>query len=628
MPAISESIIRAACGKRVWERAEELLEWPALTALSVCGEGGSLELFGRCHGSEGELYALRVPVQNGAIAASSCTCRFDGKGACKHRIALLLAFHREPENFRAYPAIVEMIAACSPETLSDLVATMVRRSPDLLPLIATSRDSKDEPVRDTLRRALSGTNADDGRPVLERLFGQASQLEAKGDWFAAGELWSVAVEELAHAAVKFEKIYERQLESHDGYYDEEVNFGDEWVSMALEGLERAFEQDTIAPEACQTWLRVLWNADRKVKSLQYFAMPELVHDLCIRYAHNELWADIEATVRAELKRLPRQPDWQMGIIRSGGIELCQVPAGDDWDRAYNVGFLIERLYNQNRDKEAEALIAELGTTKQQFELKIRQGDFISAHQIARQYYASTPDQLLDCATQLDTAGASELALQLVLEAQKSGAVRNEYLPSHYDSTWRVWLCDFYLRYGRADEARPEAVRLFAKDPTAIQFDRLKRAVELKSDWKTERDAIESEVRSHAGKNRQGGSLADEVALRLALWEREAPRIYALSQKVSKQERPRVLEAVAAAIESEMPAEALALWRELAEWTIENRDQNAARRSYAQAAQALVHVRDLHKKLGSTAEWSEYRETLLGVYKTLRALPDEMNKAGV
>ncbi|BCM91379.1 hypothetical protein IAD21_03251 [Abditibacteriota bacterium] len=628
MPSLSESAIRAACGKRIWDRAEELLEWPALSSLSVCGEDDSVELFGRCHGSQGELYALRVRVQNGAVAESSCSCAYDGGGVCKHRVALLLVFTRQNEKFRAYPAIVEMIAACSHETLRDLVATMVRRSPDLLSLIAVSRDSGDEPVRETLRRALSGRNADDGRPVLERLFGQASQHEAQGDWFAAGELWSVALEELAHAAVKFEQVYERELEFQEGYYDEEVNFGEEWASMALQGLERAFEQDTLAPEARHSWLRSLWEAERAVKSLQYFSLPSLVRDLLSSFAPADLWADIEASVRADLKRAPRQPDWQASVFRGGGLELRQVPAGDDWERAHNVNFLLGRLYAQGRDREAQALIAEVGTSKQQFELKIRQGDFLGAQILARQVYNSTPHQLLECATQLDKAGASELALQLVLEAQKSGDVRGEYLPSHYEATWRVWLCDFYLRYGRATEARAEAVRLFAKEPKSDQFDRLKRAVELQSDWQSQRDSIEQDLRSHAGKNWQGGSRADEVALELVLCERDAPRIYSLFKKLAKSERHRRLEAVANAIEAEMPEQSLALWRELAEWIIEHRDQNSARRSYAHAAQALMHVRDLYKKLGSVDEWTDYRQTLLGVYKSLRALPDEMKKAGV
>jgi hypothetical protein len=286
------------------------------------------------------------------------------------------------------------------------------------------------------------------------------------------------------------------------------------------------------------------------------------------------------------------------------------------------------LYNQGRDKEAQTLIAELGTSKQQFELKVRNGDFLGAQLLARQVYNSTPNQLLECATQLDGAGASELALQLVLDAQKSGVTEGEYLPSHYETTWRVWLCDFYLRHERGVEARAEAVRLFAKDPKIVQFDRLKRAVELQGDWKSQRDSIEQEVRSHAGKTRLGVPLADSVALGLALCDGEAARIFARFAKIPPKERHRFLHAVAEAIEAELPAESLALWRELAEWTIENRDQNSARRSYASAAQCLIHVRDLHKRLDSMNEWIEYRKIFLGVYKTLRALPDEMNKAGV
>ena len=630
MKTLSESALRAACGKRVWERAEELLHWPALHLVSACGEGRAWELFGRCHGSQGELYALRVQVSGEALGETSCSCAFDGRGLCKHRVALALLWARHEDKFRVLPPLATMVAACSPETLADLVAAMVRRSPEFLSLLGASRggDEEEEPVRETLRRALSGRDADDGAPVLERVFGQANQLEAGGEWAKAGALWSVAIEELSHAAAGFEQIYEREVERMEGYHDEESNFGTGWAHSAVEGLGRAFEAE-VAPETRREWARSLWEAERAARDCEYFALPDQVRELLARWADEQLWADIEATLRAALKAQPRRPNYAAHALGGGSFEIMHIPAGDDYKRGHDVAFLLSRLQLQGKTEEAAALIAELGTTRQQFELRLRARDFAGAAKLAEQSYASTPYQLLACATQLDEAGASEIALQLVLDARQNPSSHDEFLPSHRANEWGAWLCDFYLRSKRGAEARVEAVRLFAASPDTTQFARLKRAVELGGDWPSQRDSVEAEVRKLAGQRPLvGGSREGEVALSLALCEREAPRILALFEKEPPKERPRFLEAVAGAIEAELPANALPLWCELAERTIENRHTGSARRVYAQAAAYLLRARALHQKLGSMDEWDDYLATLRMVHKALRALSDELQKAGL
>jgi len=629
MAVVFEAALRAACGQRVWTRAQELLEWPALSQLSVCGEGTVWELFGRCRGSEGE-YALRLILRDDTVGDSSCSCPFDGKGLCKHRVALGLTFERDGERFRMYPPLPTMIASCSHETLGDLVAAMVRRAPELLSLLAASRGSEsDESVRETLRRALSERDAQDGRPVLERVWNEANQLEARGDFAGAGDLWSVALEELAHAAAGWEQLYEREVERMEGYHDEEWDFGAEWAQSAVEGLGRALETNDLAPERKRSWARSLWEAERAARECEYFALPPRARELLARFAPDDLWADIEAVVRAELKKAPRQRDYAARVLIGGAFEVLEIPAGDDFKRERDVAFLLDRLRLRGQSDAADALVAELGTTKQQFELHLRERNFGAAATLARKFYASTPHRLLECATGLDDAGAHEEALQLVLHARKSGAARSDFAPAHTELFFGEWLCDFYVRHERASEARAEAVQVFAARPDADHFARLQAAIELGGAWQTQRDDVEREVRAHAGTHPfGGGSRAGEVALALALGEGDAARVYALFEKFSPKERPRFLEAVADAIETESPSKALPLWRELAEWQIENRDQNAARRSYVQAAQHLTRAREIHRALGSLDEWREYIQVLRGVYSKLRALHDELRKAGL
>lgn len=626
---LSESTLRAACGQRVWARALELLEWPALSQMTACGEDTGWEVFGRCHGSEGERYALRLALREGTIGESSCSCAFDGKGLCKHLVALGLALGRDLERFRIYPPLPMMVASCSHETLADLVAAMVRREPELLSLLAASRGSGDEEsVRDTLRRALSGRDARDGQPTLERVWNVAGQMEARGEWAGAGDIWSVALEELAHAAAGWEQLYEREVERMEGYHEEDFDFGAEWAKSGVEGLSRALEEPELAPERRHSWMRSLWEAERAARECEYFSLPPRAYELLARFASNDLWADIEARVRSDLKKKPSQREFAARVLVGGTFQTLEIPSVSDWERQRDVGFLGDRLRLLGQNEEAEALVRELGTATQRFDLFLKRRDFVSAAKLAREAYTSVPHRLIECATRLEEAGASDEALEIVLHSRKSGAARSDFAPAHLELFFSEWLCDFYLRHNRASEARTEAVRAFAARPDDAHFARLKEAVEINGEWSKHRDDIEREVRSHAGRHLSGESREGEVTLALALGEGDADRIYALFEKFPVRARPRFLQTVASGIEAELPAKALPLWRELAEWCIENRDPNSARRAYVQAAQHLKRARELYDSLGLPNEWRDYIQTLRGVYSKLRALQEELCKAGL
>ncbi len=63
---------------------------------------------------------------------------------------------------------------------------------------------------------------------------------------------------------------------------------------------------------------------------------------------------------------------------------------------------------------------------------------------------------------------------------------------------------------------------------------------------------------------------------------------------------------------------------MAERTIAGR----ARASYQVAAGHLRRLRDLHLRLGEAADWQAYIDGLRQEHHRLRALQDELNKAGL
>jgi uncharacterized Zn finger protein len=82
--------------------------------------------------------------------------------------------------------------------------------------------------------------------------------------------------------------------------------------------------------------------------------------------------------------------------------------------------------------------------------------------------------------------------------------------------------------------------------------------------------------------------------------------------------------VAGEVEATRPRAALLLYRHVAERAIASK----TRHSYATAAHLLTRARALYHGLGEPEAWQTYIEDLRKEHRRLRALQDELNKAGI
>ena len=98
-----------------------------------------------CEGSAAVNYRLRVELSEARIADTWCSCPYDYGGICKHLVALLLTWVREPERFAVYDDLSEVLEAQPRETLVTLIGEMVRRDPSLYELIEQYRAQPPEP---------------------------------------------------------------------------------------------------------------------------------------------------------------------------------------------------------------------------------------------------------------------------------------------------------------------------------------------------------------------------------------------------------------------------------------------------------------------------------------------------
>src|SRR5215210_4688290 len=97
-----------------------------------------MELRAQCEGSDYEPYQVSATLTESSIAETSCTCPYDYGGICKHIVALLLTYVHEPQSFRPIPPLATLLAGRSREELITLIGELIKREPELLPLVELS----------------------------------------------------------------------------------------------------------------------------------------------------------------------------------------------------------------------------------------------------------------------------------------------------------------------------------------------------------------------------------------------------------------------------------------------------------------------------------------------------------
>ena len=88
-----------------------------------------LTLRAGCEGSQYEPYQVMVELDEEGIADAYCSCPYDWGGYCKHIVALLLAWVRDPEEFALIPETDELLADKSKEELIEIIKPCSSGSP-------------------------------------------------------------------------------------------------------------------------------------------------------------------------------------------------------------------------------------------------------------------------------------------------------------------------------------------------------------------------------------------------------------------------------------------------------------------------------------------------------------------
>lgn len=251
-----------------FRRGEDYYEQGAVFSLALRGNA----LNARVAGSEPVPYEVYVSFDEAGVTGASCSCPYEWGGWCKHIIAALLAYAREPERVQERPALEEVLAGLDPDELRTVLLNLARRDPSLADTIESevslSTSPEAHPVNtDAIRRRLrasiqssgymdpyseyprTGGDLDEARRVLD---GAWSLIRA-GDGRDALPVLEVITEEYTEA------LETPEWEMIGDYGGEILDFLEELGAAWTEAL---LSIDNLTPSEREDWsakLDVWWG---------------------------------------------------------------------------------------------------------------------------------------------------------------------------------------------------------------------------------------------------------------------------------------------------------------------------------------------------------------------------------
>ena len=126
-PTVTEAAIKRLARSKSYDRGENYYDQGAV--IDVTHRGDTLR--GEVEGSQYEPYQVRVELDDTGIVETACSCPYDHGGICKHRVAVLLTYIRDPDSIDQRPSVSDLVADADPSELRDVSLDLVEHHPEL-----------------------------------------------------------------------------------------------------------------------------------------------------------------------------------------------------------------------------------------------------------------------------------------------------------------------------------------------------------------------------------------------------------------------------------------------------------------------------------------------------------------
>lgn len=536
----------------------------------------------RCQGSRPQPYHVEITLGEHGIVRGACSCPVGVGGRCKHAVALLLTWVHRPESFTE---AVEQDAALEERSKAELIILihrMLDRYPELeelleLPILTAGKEIP--PVDETLirrqaRNAFHGSHDHwDTYTVAQRLL----ELVKIGDHYAERERWW-------DASTVYRTVMQVTLGSYH-HVDDESGYLHAVVNRCVEGLGRSLEKLEDTTER-GTLLESLFD----------------VYHWDIEYGGVDMGYDSRRII-LELTT-PQEREAVAGWIQEA------IPTGEDWSDRYrrrNYGAFLLALQRGELDDAAYLRLCR--ETERWHDL------------VERLLKLGRTDEALKVARELGDYDLLKIA-ELFVSCEHASSIEplvSERASTSKDRRLTEWLKERACTRGDEEEALELSDQLFWQRPDLAGYQELKSLARSLERWGKLRAAILSEL---TGNRRQLGLLLDIYLEEHAV----ADALAALAEARATDEWVNLAYSVkvAKAAEETYPQEALSLYVSVAESHIARR----GRSNYQQAVVYLTRARDLAYRLGAEKRWETFIAELRERNSRLRALKDELNRAGL
>jgi uncharacterized Zn finger protein len=630
-----------------------------------------------CRGSEPTPYRVQAEFADPAgggrkIVGYGCSC--PRGGFCKHIVALLLTWIETSEEFAVLPTTAEILADQSREVLLRLIDQMLEHDPSLVSLVDRLRPAPPPPpaapgearlrtinqaaFRRKVARALDdvsyGEEYDSYASYREYLDGEAGYSEAAEQLreFVDQAAELDAVGRLADAIVVYTTVAEEAIQ-----YDDKVGDGtvDRIVLECGRGLLRCLERQATLAESDR-----LDASDRA-------ALVESLYNVWL-FAGGPGWGDegIDGAVADDIVVYDDGyvvASWPPAFERGGPDAEAAIAAAVTAGERAQLESWLRDLLGASTDEGARHrkraairfLFALRGDTESDDDLlaEYKQAELWDDAATLLLKLGRTDEAIALAGRHLTTAAQTIAFADRLRASGDDGAApairfvdgrlwETEGITPRDDLAYLDWLSARYAEQGMVRQAFETDRQRFKRRPYFQTYEAVRQAAErpgLEADlWQRTRPELIAELTDR----RSWGTLIDvylhegHVAEAIAaLGELERPRdlrqptvagfggygSYGYDGALGAGNyRVRV----AKAAERDFPAEAIRLYRTLAEAAIAGRNRQA----YATAATYLVAVRRLMEATGQAEGWRAYITALRDEHRRLRALKEELDALGL
>lgn len=557
-------------------------------SLSGLRQQGSV-LRGWCQGTADAPYRVEVRFSDGELGDALCSCPVGGGGGCKHVAALLLAWCAEPQRFLEAEVLEASLKRRTKDDLIALIRRLLDQQPELEWLLETpipgakggSRNT-DPHVYHRQAEVVFRNAGDDWRAS----YGVATQLgviREIGDDFLERE-------EYGPASAVYRGILAAGLEHYYDVHDEESEIA-RVLSECVEGLAACLENAADAVDRLAR-LRALFDAYAFDIGAGGFGIADEAPAVLIDASTPDERRTVAGWVRKLLEEL-------------GGKETADFSRR--WSRSAVGGFLLDLEAEELDDESYLAVCRDSGRLADAVERLLELGRLDEAVAEARR--AGDYD-LLALGDLFVAQGHPGVAVELVRARSRSSQ----------DTRLLEWLKRRAADTGDWAGAAVLARQLFDERPSLPSYEELRKLHRELGSWEAAREELISNLNRQDNRSLLVQIYLDEREIDAALKLLARPRAVAWQGIIGAQLRLEV----ARTAEAKRPEAAREIYQNLAEELIRARGRD----NYIQACGLLRKVRDLFIRTGDDAGWERYVARIRAENTSLRALKEELQRAGL